>query len=267
MKGFRIVRKALATFGWGRSVPFLDLSLPTFRDYADRHGYDLILYSQRCDRPLAWCKIPLLQELLAHYDFVLWIDADAIILDASTDLATVIPDDAYQAVVVVEGDEQFGELPNTGVWAMRAVPRAKELLDAIWAQEDLIDAPWWENRAFIRLVGWTLDAPHRKLASEWDAGTHILPEEWNALPAWPIGYRPARIRHYAGMLPPQQLIDMKTDRAMLDGRWPRYWLGRLERRLRRHPTIYTRAHRLYGKLRVAQRHTTRVFSIVPHPRP
>lgn len=243
------MQKALATFGWDAAAPLLDLSLPTFRDYAERHGYHLIVGSQRCDRPAAWCKIPLLQRLLATYDFVLWIDADALILDASTDLAAVIPEDAYQGLVFGDWGEGLGAPPCTGVWALRAVPRAKGLLDAIWSQEDLTDLHFWENRALMRLMGWTLEPPFVKTrASEWDAGTHALGEEWDAIPVLPIRYRPARIRHYTGRAYPDRLYDMQTDRARLEGRWPRYWLGCLERRLRRHTMIYTRARWLSAKL-------------------
>ena len=245
------MQKALATFGWDDAAPLLDLALPTFRDYAARHGYHLIVASRRCDRPASWCKIPLLQELLASYDFVLWIDADAIILDASIDLATVIPDDAYQAFVVTNCGEGVGESPNLGVWALRAVPRAKELLDAIWSQEDFIDQGW-EQMALMRLLGWTLERPFFKArASEWDAGTHIIGEEWNAQPMYSIiGYQPARIRHFAGATYYRKRFEMQTDLARLERRWPRYWLGSLERRLRRHPMIYTRARWLSAKFGV-----------------
>lgn len=243
------MRKALATFGWDAAAPLLELALPTFRDYADRHGYHVIVGSRRCDRPASWCKIPLLQGLLDSYDFVLWIDADVLILDPSIDLAAVIRDDAYQAFVVSNFGERLGQIPCAGVWALRAVPRAKDLLHAIWSQEDLIDAQFWEQSALMRLMGWTLEPPFVKTrVSEWDAGTHVLGEEWDALPVCPTGYRSARIRHYAGVPYPQRLYEMQTDLALLGGHWPRYLLGLLERRLRRHPMIYARARWLSANL-------------------
>lgn len=223
------MRKALATFGFDAAAPLLRLALPTFQTYADRHGYDLIVGSRRYDRPHAWSKIPLLQDILGRYDLALWIDADALILDSSADLAAEIPDDAYQAFAVVNCGVH-GESPCTGVWALRAVPRAHELLDAIWSQEDLIHAEWWEQSSLMRLMGWTLTLPIAKTRdSEWDAGTHVLGEEWDALPLFPVGYTPVRIRHYGGMPYPRRRFEMETDLARLDGRWPRYWLGRLAR--------------------------------------
>ena len=235
-----VVRKALATFGYDAAEPLLRLALPTFRRYAENHGYDVIVGSRRCERPASWGKIPLLREILARYDFALWVDADALILDASTDLAAVIPAGAYQAFAVVNCGPGNGASPCLGVWALHAVPRALELLDAIWTQDDLIHATYWEQSALMRLMGWALEPPFVKTRnSEWDAGTHVLGEEWDAIPIFPIGYTSARIRHYAAMPYPQRRYDMETDLARLDGRWPRYWLGQLERRLRAHPSLYT----------------------------
>jgi galactosyl transferase GMA12/MNN10 family len=243
------MRKALATFGYDAAEPLLRLALPTFRRYADSHGYDVIVGSRRCERPASWGKIPLLRELLTRYDFALWIDADALILDGSTDVAAVIPAHAYQAFAVVNCEPGNGESPCLGVWALRAVPRALELLDAIWRQDDLIEASHWEQSALMRLMGWTLEPPFVKTrSSEWDAGTHVLGEEWDALPIFPIGYTPARVRHYAGMSYPQRRYDMETDLARVDGRWPRYWLGQLERRLRSHQSVYASLRGMKNRL-------------------
>lgn len=146
-------------------------------------------------------------------------------------------------------DEGFG-LPCCGIWALRAVPRTEELLNALWSQEDFIGVKGWEQSALMRLMGWTLEWPYFKArASEWDAGTHVLGEEWDALPIFPIRYRPARIRHYAGMPYPEKLYDMQTDAAKVNGRLARYWLGQFERRVLR-----ARGIRVYDrKLRRAPR--------------
>ena len=76
-------KRALVTVGVGPMSGVLECALPTFRKFAERFGYDVILGNARWsfDRPAAWAKIPLILDALEKYDFVLWLDADTIILD------------------------------------------------------------------------------------------------------------------------------------------------------------------------------------------
>jgi hypothetical protein len=227
------VPKALATFGTGPAADLLGLALPTFVEYATRHGYDLVVGDgEAYGRPASWGKIPLIQRLLQCYEFVLWIDADALILDASTDLETEVPSDAFQAFVITRKPAAVGSSPCCGVWAFRAGSEAQRFLDAVWSQEDLIDHYAWEQAAVMRLTGWTIEAPYAKARSTaWDRGTHFLDEEWDMIPQLPIGYRDGKIRHYAGWSSyRRRKFDMTTDLAAMRGEFLRYRLGLVERR-------------------------------------
>ena len=243
----KTVRKALATFGTGAAAELLALAFPTFADYAARHGYEIIVGDgDSVGRPPSWGKIPLLQRLLDSYDFVLWLDADALILDPTTDVETVVPASAFQAFAVVRLVPGWGITPCCGVWALRASERSQRFLAAVWAQEDLVNHDWWEQTAVMRLTGWTIDFPLGKAQpSEWDDGTFFLHEEWDMVPKFPIGYAPGRIRHYAGWESyRRRAFDMRTDLAsprsirrlwgLLERKWrPVYWpiLGELRHRV------------------------------------
>ena len=56
---------------------------PTFAAYAERHGYELITSTEALRRPPAWAKVPMLREAARSYELVLWIDADAVIVDGA----------------------------------------------------------------------------------------------------------------------------------------------------------------------------------------
>jgi hypothetical protein len=209
------------------------LAFPTFADYAGRYGYDVVIGDgDSLGRPPAWGKIPLLQRLLQSYDFVLWIDADALILDSTVDVETEIPTSAFQAFVVTTCVPGAGLSPNTGVWALRTGARTQRFLSEIWRQEDLANHEWWEQAAVMRLTGWSIEVPLAKQrASEWDDGTFFLGEEWDMIPKFPIGYASGRIRHYAGWPSYRRReFDMRTDLAA--PRTIRWWIGRQERRWR-----------------------------------
>jgi len=229
------VRKALATFATGPASELLTLALPTFQEYADRHGYELVVAECAADgRPPSWGKIPLLQRLLLAHEFVLWIDADALILDSSVDLETVVPRNAFQAFAVPVCSGADGTIsPNCGVWALRGGDRAQDFLTEVWAQADLIDHWWWEQAAVMRLLGWSVEDPLAKLRdSAWDDGTFTLSEEWNSIPMFPVGYSLARIRHYAGWPAGRKRFDMRTDVARMGNQRLRWWVGVVERRIR-----------------------------------
>jgi hypothetical protein len=230
------VRKALVTFASGPAARLLAAAFPNLHDYAQRHDYEIVVGTGASEgRPPSWGKVPLLQRLLASYEFVLWIDADAIFLDASIDIETVVPKDAYQAFAKTSlWPEVGGEpYPCLGVWALRAGERTQRFLAAVWEQEDLSEHRWWEQAAAMRLLGWTTEFPPVKVsASEWDEGTFVLDEEWDMLPVLPIGYSPGRIRHYADWSYRRRAFDMGTDLAALRGARARHWAGLLERRLR-----------------------------------
>src|SRR4051812_34128689 len=87
-----VMRKALATIATGPAADLLALTFPTFLEYAARHGYDLIVgHDGEHDRSAAWGRVPLLQKLLQTYEFVVWLDADLVILDTKPDIECVMP--------------------------------------------------------------------------------------------------------------------------------------------------------------------------------
>jgi hypothetical protein len=207
--------KALATIGSGLLAPVLTLVLPTFEAYARRHGFQMVVGDGDSDgRPPAWGKVPLMRRLLDDVDEVLWIDADAVILDDSVDLTSEVAPDAYQALV--RHVTHDGDVPNTGVWFLRG-QRGRELLDAVWRREEYSTHKWWENAAVMDLLGYSLDYPVQALhETPWLTGTQWLSPKWNSIPPWvPL---PCHIRHYAGwkwagLTPDNLMARIREDRA------------------------------------------------------
>lgn len=171
--------KALATFGVGSHEELLRLALPSFRRYAEAHGYDLqVVECVSRERPVSWAKIPAMQRLLRSYDEVLWVDADAVIADASRDIADEIPQGAAQAVVLEEAKD--GPRPNCGVWFVRKA--MLPWLNLAWEQTQFVHHPWWEQAAISHLMGFGVNGTTTSFPanpSELFRKTHFLAPEWN----------------------------------------------------------------------------------------
>jgi len=198
-------RKAIASLGTGAHEPLLRLAARSFGPFARRHGYDLHLHTEPLEpsRPAPWSKIPLLRELLGRYEQVLWLDSDLVIVDPREDVP------APRCMALVEHTTKEGRMPNSGVWALRAGADAVAFLDAVWAQEDLVEHKWWENAAICRLLGYTLDPLGPGAPTEWRERTELLDPRWNSIPD--ARARRPRIRHYPGYAPRTRAVLMARD--------------------------------------------------------
>jgi hypothetical protein len=199
--------------------PVLDQSLHTFRRFGERHEYDVVVGGEEVieDRAPAWSKVLLLRKLLERYDYVLWIDADAIILDDSDDPASLLDEGHYQALVRYRYKEE--ECACTGVWLLRNVDKAIDFLDAVWNGGDgYLRLHPWEQAAAMRLLGYSVDPDRFIAATEWTEGTLWLGNEWDTIPAFTVKRRlvQCKIRHYARETNGVRRRQMRTDRHVLD---------------------------------------------------
>lgn len=213
-----MARKALATFGTGELGGVLDESLHTFREFGARHGYDVVVGAadEAHGRSIAWAKVPLIRRLLDFYDFVLWLDADTIVLDASDDPAELLSPDYFQALVRYTwfGQQQ----PCTGVWVLASDERSKRFIDELWSFDDYHDEHPWEQAGVMKLLGWSSIWPGR-IGSEtdWMRGTLWLDHEWDSIPILAPRRRleACRIRHHAATPNHIRRKQMRTERHAL----------------------------------------------------
>jgi hypothetical protein len=170
--------RALTTFAYGPQAALLDVSLPTFNWYAERHGYDLYVPSKTrfagVSRPYSWCKIPLLISLMeSGYDEVLWLDADVVVCRYDKDIF----DDASDAPMsVVVHRTEDGDVPNMGVWVVRK--SCLPFLRSLWHRDGFSRSEcWWEQAAVIAALGGDPDAT--PVAVPAGPAWGQLPYEWN----------------------------------------------------------------------------------------
>jgi len=172
--------------------------------------------------------VPMLREALASFELVLWIDADAVIVDGSDDIAGLL--EPERSLALVRHGEQ--RVPNTGVMLLRAGDLTRELLDRTWNATRFVHHPWWENAALLDALGYDLPGAlepglrgrlHRAAArlpgreprrfgaarsSPFTAGTQFLPLEWNSV--YLDRAESPRIVHCVGVPVEQRARDMRA---------------------------------------------------------
>ena len=117
--------------------------------YARKHGYDWKQYWGVLDeaRAPSWSKILyILKALEEGYDWVFWIDADAIIMNDSIPLSKFI-DDRYDFIIC---NSSFGW--NWGLCFIKNTEEAKELLEYTYSRCEGGDDFLWEQASFMNAV-------------------------------------------------------------------------------------------------------------------
>ena len=216
---------AICSLATGRHRELLAESAPTMQAYALRHGWDVVLSCEELtERPPSWAKVRLIQQLMDDYEFVFWVDADALHVDLDADVLTHTGPDA---------DVWFARHPqernpdatvvNAGIILARSTDWTRSLVDAMWDSTQFIDHNWWENAALLNLLGHSLEPPYAKLReSDWSARIGELPLAWNSVPGYCEADQPA-INHHARADHDsfdRRLAAMAADRRSVIARWP-----------------------------------------------
>lgn len=141
--------RAIITYAADGHEELLDVALPTFKTFAQRHGYDVIVGERMAALPPAWNKVPLLFKVLSQYQEVVWFDCDLVVVNPIDDFP---PLDKTHALV--RHFEDNSEVPNSGVWRLQrdAIP----LLGDMLLLEVFHHHGWYEQAALMTLMGYTV---------------------------------------------------------------------------------------------------------------
>ena len=186
--------------------PFRDIgdyAAMTMRLYGRRHGYSVYVDNDaKCDRHPSWHRIKSIPKLFDRgYEYVLWMDADALFMRFDRDIAEVITGQHDLYLAQHDDASQPSKVPNMGVMLLRNSAWSLSLLDRLWAMEQYADHVWWDNAAMIKLLGYHSllgDGPDEPAADMLPHVQFIDYNIWNFIPSiCPADADPV-IRHYAG---------------------------------------------------------------------
>ncbi|HWD86292.1 MAG TPA: class I SAM-dependent methyltransferase [Solirubrobacteraceae bacterium] len=173
--------RVICSLAIGDYRSLLSRSALSFERYAERWGWDVVLSTEDLTdgRPAPWAKVKLLQELLHEYEWVLWLDADVVIVDFDADISAEIQSD--KDLYLVEHPWLGQYTANTGVMLLRNCAWTHDFLEDVWAHERYIEHPWWENAAVLDLLGYGLE-PARLVEPTAHLGhTKFIDRRWNSI--------------------------------------------------------------------------------------
>lgn len=119
-------------------------------EYCRLHGYDFIYstVSEDPSRHIYWSKILLMLKSLesGKYKWVVWMDADTLIMNMDIPLEDFI-DDRFGLII----SEDMNGL-NSGVFFVKNCKLALEYLQDVYARDDCLNAVWPEQTAMDRVL-------------------------------------------------------------------------------------------------------------------
>lgn len=88
------MKVAIVTYTDARQAPLAKLARPNRQQYCQEHGYALMWEENLVPRPgvhVAWYKALKILEVLPEFDFVFWLDADALFMRMDVPLDSMFP--------------------------------------------------------------------------------------------------------------------------------------------------------------------------------
>ena len=146
-----------------KTADITDLALANIERYSRYHGYDLLVIDRSLDlgRPLAWTKLVALMRYLPDYDWLLYVDGDALFSNFAITIEDRIrapegarcdpgPDGELEFFVAAHA---VNNTLNSGVMLMKNTPRVMDLLLTIYSNHSRTWMGLQDNRAVVNVLG------------------------------------------------------------------------------------------------------------------
>jgi hypothetical protein len=131
-----------------------DIAASSNAAYCQKKGYGFRVFRSGWDlsRPHSWSKLHFILDTFQSYEWVFWIDADAVITNHNISLSSFITGNEDMVICQVQHlnePERHKQILNCGVFLIRSCNFSKKLIETMWNKVHYINHPWWEQIAFI----------------------------------------------------------------------------------------------------------------------
>lgn len=191
--------------------------------FADAHDYEFrAIQRDDCERKGGWIKIePIMATLVAQFDYLLWMDIDALVVRKDVDIREELSQGADLQMVWHGADtcrlevDSFIPHFNSGVMLIRNTPWARRFFARVW-ETGPVSHPWNDQATILHLLGFDgllgLGSDEPKNPGR----NHIarLDSRWNSIVGVAVAMDPI-VHHYAGMGSSARLRLMQADQRTL----------------------------------------------------
>ncbi|KAF9084516.1 hypothetical protein BGX23_010436 [Mortierella sp. AD031] len=173
-----------------------EASLPSAKNkrvYASKHGYDFVARAaefaqeeHRGRRPV-WGKIGAIQKVLPHYEWLFWMDMDAIIADMDKDLREIIRyaeaeaakrENAEEISLIVARPKR-DKMLNAGVMLIKNTKWSRAFFNEVQTR-----TPWYLKSSYEQAAIWEVMGEDK-----WKSGVYLYDGDDHVMNTFPKLYR------------------------------------------------------------------------------
>lgn len=151
----------LTAYTGPKTTPYVGITIPVMWEYckANNYGFLCIQDGFEKERPLQWSKVKFVREQLPSYEWVVWLDADILVMNHTVRLETIIEKHAGAEMLVAKEvftgqciPPQHRENVNTGVMFFKNTRRITDFLTKWWNETSYINHWWHEQGALHEML-------------------------------------------------------------------------------------------------------------------
>ncbi|KAG0043590.1 hypothetical protein BGZ83_011255, partial [Gryganskiella cystojenkinii] len=160
------------------------------RIYAARHGYDFVARAAEFaqeeyrGRRLVWGKIGAMQKVLPHYEWLFWMDMDAVVADLDKDLRTILDfaeenkrEDQDEISLVVVRPVRDSKL-NAGVMLIKNTDWSRRFLSEVQTRSE-----WFMKSSYEQAAIWDV-----MMEPKWASGVYLYDKNDHVMNTFPKQY-------------------------------------------------------------------------------
>ncbi|MES2600978.1 MAG: hypothetical protein V4602_09235 [Pseudomonadota bacterium] len=202
-----------------------NLTLPRMQALAARHGHDLRVHRlEDTDLDRAWMKIPpILDALDSDYEFVVWLDIDALILRLDRDILDAARPGIdllmswHEPAPFLCPEDRIPAHYNAGVYLIRRSDWSRDFFARMLTKRGQLNHPWSDQAALHVMLGLNESlglGPDLPGVPDRSSVGH-LDTAWNSIPGVAMADDPI-IHHFAGLPHDARLRLMESNVAILE---------------------------------------------------
>ncbi|KAF9978163.1 hypothetical protein BGZ73_003544 [Actinomortierella ambigua] len=157
------------------------------RTYCAKHGYDFVARGAEFaqeefrGRRLVWGKISAVQKVLPHYDWLLWMDMDAVIANMDRkveDLVNLAISKAGREVSFIAARPVRDKIFNAGVFLIRNTEWSRAFLKEVQTRTE-----WFAKSSYEQHAMWDV-----LMEDKWREGAYIFDKDDHTMNTFPAYY-------------------------------------------------------------------------------